>query len=285
MNPGLWGAVAALAWGGADFTARFTGRALGQTSALLGMLLVGSVVMTIWLVATDLPVDLPGPAPALLIVGGVGVTGGTWLLYWGYVRGPVSIVSPITASYPVPIVAAAVALGARPTTLQWAAMVAVVAGVVIVARAARQFESVDGYDRASLRVTVAIAAGAALVFALALTTAQQAVPLYGEVQTLWAVRLISLLALLPAFLIPGQKFSLPPRWWPLIALQGLLDGGGYLAIYAGSTGAEAELAAVVAAGFMAVTVILARLFLGERMTLWHWAGVALIVAGGGALSS
>jgi hypothetical protein len=45
---------------------------------------------------------------------------------------------------------------------------------------------------AALRRTVMIALGSALAFALGLMAAQQAVPIYGELQTLWLTRLISL---------------------------------------------------------------------------------------------
>ncbi len=47
MNPALWGLTTALSWGGADFIARFTGRAFGHQTALLGMLGASAVILSL----------------------------------------------------------------------------------------------------------------------------------------------------------------------------------------------------------------------------------------------
>ncbi len=76
----------------------------------------------------------------------------------------------------------------------------------------------------------------------------------------------------------------PLRWWPLLGLQGLLDGSGYLALLAGSEGPGSAIVVVVASGFSAVTVLLARVFLREPMTWGQWAGIVLVVGGVAVLS-
>ena len=63
----------------------------------------------------------------LLVLAGLAVMVATLLLYWGLARGPVTIVSPIAASYPVFNMALAVLLGLSPSPWQWGAMAAVVA--------------------------------------------------------------------------------------------------------------------------------------------------------------
>ncbi len=77
---------------------------------------------------------------------------------------------------------------------------------------------------------------------------------------------------------------IPLRWWPLLGLQGLLDGGAYLALLAGSEGPGSAVTVVVASGFGAVTVLLARVFLREAMTWGQWAGIVLVVGGVAVLS-
>jgi drug/metabolite transporter (DMT)-like permease len=69
------------------------------------------------------------------------------------------------------------------------------------------------------------------------------------------------------------------RWWPFLGAQGLLDAGGYLALFAGSTGEGQAIAAVAGSGFGAVTVLLACLVLKERMSLLQWLGIALVFGG------
>ena len=122
-------------------------------------------------------------------------------------------------------------------------------------------------------------AGAALTFSVTIAVAQQASHLYGELQTVALSRWVSLLACVALFLVRRQAPRVPLRWWPWIGLQGLLDGGAYVALLAGSQGPGAEIAVVVGSGFGAVTVLLARVVLREAMTWAQWAGIAAIVAG------
>lgn len=285
MNPAIWGLMTALSWGGADFIARFVGRALGHHVALFGMLSVGSVLLPLVLWQAGVSLVWEPRGWWLLLLTGVGVMVATLLLYWGLARGPVTIVAPIVGSYPALNVAFEVALGARPSALQWLAMAGVMAGVVVVARAAASFEDGAEYSRAALRRTVIIALGSSLAFSLAIGAAQHAAPIYGELQTVAIGRWISLLSIAAVLLLIRRPPIMPRRWWPWILLQGLLDGGAYLALLAAGSGEAAAIAVVVASGFGAVTVILARLILKEAMTLSQWAGIALIVAGVATLSA
>lgn len=285
MNPALWGLATALSWGSADFIARFTGRALGPQTALLGMLGVSAVILSLILWQSPVPFVRDPSGWWLILLTGLGIMTATLLLYWGLVRGPVTVVAPIAGSYPALNVALAVALGARPSALDWAAMAAVMAGVIVVARAARSFEGPSGYTRAQLRFTIGLALGAALTFSVTIAVAQQASYLYGELQTVALSRWVSLLACALLFLVRRQAPPrVPLRWWPWIGLQGLLDGGAYVALLAGSQGPGAEIAVVVGSGFGAVTVLLARLVLREAMTWAQWAGIAAILSGVAILS-
>lgn len=283
MNPALWGTLAACAWGTADFAARFTGRALGHASALLGVLLTGAVALSAWIAWRAPPLVWQWEGAWLLLIAGVSIMIATLLLYQGLARGPISVVAPIASSYPALVVALAVLRGARPAAIDWVAIAVVMAGVVIVARAAESFEEVRG--RGASGTTVAIALGAAVGFAAAVSAGQEATPIYGELQTVWLSRLIALAALLPLFLLPAYELMLPPRWWPLLAAQGLLDGGAYLMVVTAAHQPGAEIAAVTASGFGAVTVLLARVFLREPMGWRHWAGIAMIFAGVAVLSA
>ncbi len=280
MNPALWGLATAFGWGGADFIARFTGRALGHQTALLGMLGASAVILSLIFWQSPAPFVRDPSGWWLILLTGVGIMTATLLLYWGLVRGPVTVVAPIAGSYP----GLNVALGVRPSALDWAAMAAVMAGVIVVAHAARSFENPAGYTRQQLRFTVGLALGAALTFAVTIAVAQQASYLYGELQTVALSRWVSLLACALLLLVRRQSPRIPLRWWPWIGLQGLLDGGAYVALLTGSQGPGAEIAVVISSGFGAVTVLLARLFLREAMTWAQWAGISAIVAGVAVLS-
>lgn len=284
MNPALWGSVCAFSWGGADFAARFTGRALGPESGLFGMLLVGAVVLSLWVGFVGPPLVWEMSTLWLVLVCGVFTMAATMLLYLGLARGPVTIVSPIVASYPAVVVVFWVLFGVRPSALQWAAMALAVVGVIVVARCAEKFEEPGVMSLGHLRWTVLVALASSACFAIVVISGQLAVPSYGELQTLWISRLVSLALITLLFVVRRKVPRLDRRWWLLLVLQGLLDTGAYLALFAGSHGAGSELAAVTASAFGAVTVLLARLFLREAMSWQQWGGVIMVFVGVGTLS-
>lgn len=279
MNAALWGSITALGWGTGDFVARYTGRALGTPVALAGMLLVSGLALTpfVWSARGALawhPVGGP-----LAIVAGIGITFATLLLYGGLARGPVTVVAPITACYPAIAMLIAVARGARPGPLEWLAIGIVLVGVVVVARFAAEDDGKQGYSHAQVRGAVLIGLAAASAFAVTVMVAQEAAKYYGELPSLWIARWVGLACLLPIVATRRRRLRIPPRWWPALCLQGLLDSGGYFALFAATARPGAELAVVVSSGFSAVTVLLARFILREAMTVAQWLGIAAIVGG------
>lgn len=282
MNPAFAGGLAALALGGADFAGRFSTRALGAPAALFGMLLAGTAILTAWIVLAAPPLIWTTDGLPLAALNGVATTAMTLLLYKALARGPVSVAAPIVASHPVLVIIFWVAVGARPGALQWVAMAAAILGAVIVAANAEKGAARG--ERKSLNVTIALACASALAYAVLVIGGQAATPYYGPLQTLWFGRLFSLAsAALVLLAVRGAGIG-QRRWWPFLLGQGLLDAGGYLALFAGSTGAGSEIAAVAASGFGAVTVILARLVLKEPMGWIQWLGVALVTGGVAVLS-
>jgi drug/metabolite transporter (DMT)-like permease len=288
MTPAFWGLIAALSWGSADFIARFTGRAVGHHTALFGMLLFSAVVFTAVVILNGQTLIWDESALGWLLVAGLGAMVGTLLLYWGLARGPVSIVSPIAASYPLINILYAVFTGNNPSPLQWLAMAGIMGGVYIVARCAKNFQDEEEFTAPELQKTVMISLAAAIVFGVTIIALQEAGRVYGDVQTVFMVRWISLAAIIVVLLWrskndSGGGLSISRYWWFWIGFQGLLDGGAFLAIVIGGQAAGGEIAAVVGSTFSAVTIILARWFLKEIMSLTQWAGVALIIVGVGVL--
>ena len=287
MNPALWGGISALGLGTADFMARFSSRAIGHASALFGMLAAGVCILTAWYFVTGPELVASIAGWHFIVLNGIATTVMTLLLYKGLARGPISVVAPIVASHPVLVVAAAVLLGAQPTPLQWFAMAVTILGVVIVAKFAR--EEPDSKQSGTpaehrLRTTILIAIGSSIAYAVLVIAGQRAVPIYGDFQTLWFGRIVSLAALAIFFLGQRKAPALPFIWWPFLIFQGLCDAGGYLALFAGSYGSGAEVAAVTASTFGAVTVVLARVVIKERIAVAQWAGIVLVFAGVGLLS-
>ena len=134
-------------------------------------------------------------------------------------------------------------------------------------------------------VTLAIAVAACLAHAVLVVAGQAAVPIYGEIQTLWFGRIAGLAFLTLVFALRRKRPGVPMRWWPLLIGQGCLDAGGYLFLFAGSAGEGKEIAAVAGSAFGAVTVLLAWIFLRERIHAPQWLGIALVFVGIGVLAA
>ncbi len=289
MTPVIGGGLSALGLGTADFMARFSSRAFGHAEALLGVLVVGSLILSIWGLFFGPELVRTWEAAHLLVLNAVATTAMTLLLYKGLARGPVSVVAAIVATHPVLVVMIAVLLGARPTELQWLAMAVTVAGGITVALTAVSEKSDAGSEAdappGGLRTTIIISIMASLAYAVLVSAGQHAVPVYGEFQTLWFGRMLSLVALLVWFLLCRKVPGIPLRWWPFVIAQAILDTGGYFALFSGSAGANAEIAAVVAATFGGVTILWAWVILKEHISMGQWIGIAMILGGVMALST
>ena len=286
MPAAFWGTVTAISWGSADFIARFTGGRLGLLTALAGMMGASCLLLLAYAFASGMAWVAPGPQWWAPLAAGVFIVIGTLLLYWGLVRGPVSVVAPICASYPVFSLGIALLEGVRPDVLQWSAMAGVMLGVVLVARYGGEADAQAQVQPGGLPATVAMALGSAFTFALGIWFLQRSQPIYGELQSLIVVRCFGAFAtVLLLFLLPSQRRPVPWRWWPVLAVQGLLDGGAYLALQLGSRGPDATIAVVVASTFCVVPVLLARLVLREAITFAQWLGIALVVASVAILSA
>lgn len=284
MNAALGGMLAALAWGSADFIARFTGSALGHVNALFGMLAASAVVLTGLVLFMGLPVTGLVAAWWVLLLAGCGLTLATLLLYQGLVRGPVTVVAPIAGTFPAFNIVLAIGLGLRPSVSEWMAMAAVMGGVFVVAQSARHYEARGHYSRAHIRLSVVIALAASFLFAVTVAAIQEAGAICGEIQAVFLARWISLACCVGLLAARRRVPVIALRWWPALAAQGALDAGALLAVVAGSVDATSAITAVLASTFSAVTVVLARVFIREAMSWGQWLGIGIILAGVATLS-
>jgi len=272
--------------GSADFMGRFSGRALGPRNALLGMLSSSALLVSLWVWISDAPLVWRMADLWLVALNGAATTIMTVLLYWGLARGPVSVVAPIVGAHPVIVLLVYVGFaGSQPIAVQWVAMAAIIVGVVMVAGGAEGAKDAGLESRRETCSTLLIALAASAAYAVLVITGQAAAVIYGEVQTLWLGRLASLAMLFVLYGARRDTPALPLLWWPFLILQGMLDAGAYLAFFAGSRGADPEVAVVAASAFGAVTVLLAWGVLKERINLLQWLALLLVFGGVGVLAA
>ena len=283
MMAALLGLAAALGLGVADFMSRFSARALGAPLTYGGVLLIGTLGATLWVLVSGTPLVWSPFGCTVAVAHGLFVALMCTLLYTGLARGPIAVVAPIVAAHPALVLAANVAMGVRPSAAQWAAMTVIVAGSIVIARAAA---SEDGEDkgRGDRTTTLLIAFGACFAYAALVLTGQAAVPLIGETETMWIGRWSGLAFIATILMSQRASVRIPAAWLPYVGLQGALDTLGYFAFLAGAATAAPHVTVVVASAFSVVTVLLARLILREPVSTTQWTAIALVTAGTAVLS-
>ncbi|MBC6406321.1 MAG: DMT family transporter [Rhodospirillales bacterium] len=287
MPAALWGAVTALCWGGGDFLSRFTGGRLGVLTAMAGVMSSSFLLLALFVWWSGEALRFPTQGWPALGIACLGIVAATGLLYLGMIRGPVSLVAPIVAAYPVWSLLLAVLGGVHPARIQWAAMALVIVGVVAVARLGGTADAAAAERPGGLPLTLVVSFLASLGFAGGIAGLQTAGPHFGELQSLLAIRLFGVVATLAGLAaMPQLRRPIPWRWWPVLLFQGTIDGTAYLALLiGGQTAGDAPVAVVVASTFCVVPVVLGRIFLKEHIGAGQWVAILAIVAGVATLSA
>ena len=284
MNSALLGMAAALAWGTHDFLARFPSRGIGPVAAVFAVTAAGLAILSAWLLLAGTEIHIVWPSLWLVVVTGIFFTLATLALFAALSLGPVSIVAPIAGSYPALAILFAVATGTRPGALEWAAIAAVTIGVAAVSRSGGRHAASGDLAPGRLRAVLALAFTASVGFAISLTSGQAATPIFGNAETAWLARIAGLFTIGAVYLLPSVSKRVPRRWLPLLGLMGGLDVTALVLIASAGQLPDPALATVTSSAFGAVAVLLARLFLKERIAPAQLAGIVLIFGGVTALA-
>jgi drug/metabolite transporter (DMT)-like permease len=273
------GLASSLAWGISDFLGGMQSRRISVLAVLLVSQPVGLVLALV--VALSAGGDaLSTSDAAIAIGGGSAVVLALGAFYRAMALGSVSVVATIGALGVVVPIAGGLAAGEEPAAIQAMGVVAGVLGVVLVAR------EPDPEWRAAGRAAVGLAALAALgfgTFFLALDATSGAEPAW----TIVALRCGGVGTLLIAAAVTRPSMRIEPALLPALLAIGCLDVLANSLFAVATNHGLLSLVAVAGSLYSAVTVLLARFVLGERLAPVQRAGVvaALIgvaLIGGGA---
>jgi drug/metabolite transporter (DMT)-like permease len=271
------GLAAALVWAVHDLLAR----KLSQGAQLLPILTVVLAAGTLGLVPVAVAMGgwdrMTGQALAVATASGVAFAVAIGGLYRAFSLAPVRVVSPVVGAYPMLILLIAVAQGRPVSGGDWLAVLAIVAGIAIVALAARN-DAPEGYAAAP-GVAIAWAALSAIGFAATFPLAQEAARMGAEPPVILVGRAVALATILALLL--WRRGSLAPQKGQVgvLGLMGLLDALALGLVTASGDLPRAEYASVASSLFGVLTVLLAAFFLRERVRLVQWAGIACVFGG------
>ncbi len=269
----ILGMVAALAWGIHDLCVRHVSQTTGIFASIITVLFLGLVI-----VAPFSAWHWGGPmgrgALTLSLVSG-GMFGlAAIALYKAFAIGPVRLVAPIIGAYPVLSVGWATAQGSPVTLQQWMAVGLVIAGVGYVA--ATSEEDTPGAGTTGPAITWSILAGT--LFAITFALGQAAAAQGGEIALQAPTRLAALLTVL-IIAVVARVPLLPPKaqvW--ILAIMGTLDAIALGCVISAGSMDNPEFAAVAASTFGVITIVLAAIFLRERISFAQGAAVAVVFA-------
>lgn len=282
------GLAAAVCWGSADLMARFVTRSIGTLRTMLYMQLTGLVALSVvmhWLGGWGHLADGSGWRPWAWGIGaGLLNAGGTLALYRSFEIGKMSIVAPISAGYPALTTVLAVATGERLTMARFAGIALIIAGVILVARgeevpedANLPAENQPRKSTSGLGWALMSAVGFGVMFWI---LGIRVVPILGSAPAVWVIRLTSLLVTAALILLADQPLTFRDgKTGRLIVSVGILDTSSYVFNNWGMQREQVSVVSVLASLYGAVTVALAAIILGEKISKMQWVGIVGIFGG------
>ena len=280
MNTLALGMIAALCWGFHDICVRFLSQKTPLSACIFTVLLTGLVFHLGLMGVSGGFAPLAAEAVWLSLGAGAFFVVATFGLYYAFERGPVRLVAPLIAAYPILSVGLAAASGTVITPLQWAAVMAIVSGVAIVAAL-----SDTSTDKAPPKgPTILFSLIAAVGFAGTFALGQLAAELSGEMPTTLVTRILAVGLTVVILLALKLPFWPGKRALPLLISMGIADGIALLCVLSAGSLPDPQYAAVASSMFGLLTILLAWLLLKERMSLRQWGGCVVAFCGVGYLA-
>ena len=274
------GIIAAFAWGFHDICVRYLSQRTPLMASLLVVLIFGLLFHIGVMVVEDGFAPLTPQTTWMALVSGTFFLMASLGLYGAFQRGPVKLVAPIIASYPVLSLVWALARGAQITAWQWGAVIAIIVGVSLVAALAQH----DDEDNPPAGPTIAFSLVAAVGFAGTFALGQYASEISGHLPVTLVTRIMALALLIGAMGALHLPFWAGWRALPVLALMGIADGIALLCLLAAGGLPDAQYAAVASSCFGLLTILMAWAFLSEKMTPPQWVGCAIAFSGIGYLA-
>ena len=263
--------AASLSWGFGDFLGGVKARVLPSLTVLAGSQPFGLAALGIAVAARG--TGIPGDEVAWAALAALFGTVGLFAFYRGMAAGAISVVTPIAAvAAGIPVIWGVAVSGDHISFLQAIGFVAAIGGSACASLElrARRTQIAAGVGWAVLAM---LAFGAYYVPMHAASTQDWLWPAFlfrcTSVTLVWSVVLVR----------RARPTGLRGHWAALIAI-GFLDTGGN-ALYAAASSSHGliSVVSVLASLYPVVTVLLARLLLGERVQRTQDLGVAVTLVG------
>jgi len=264
----LYGLGAALSWGAGDFTGGLAARKAGAyRSVFYGEVIGVAILMIIVSIAAE---PLPNLKVWLLcmLAGALGSIG-LLLLYHSMTLGLMSIAAPVSAllTAALPVVVGLFTEG-LPKFLTILGFGFALVAVWLISQGADGVTDLRAH-LSDLKLPLLAGIGFGLYFVITHAATREG----GIIWPMIASRSGGMLLVILYLLFTRSTWKIDPSAWPTIFLNGTLDiCGNAFFILAGQAG-RLDVAAVLSSLFPGATVMLASIFLKERLSRNQWIGI------------
>jgi drug/metabolite transporter (DMT)-like permease len=279
---GLGGMVG---WGFADFCAKKTTDAVGAIKSLVWAHAFGTTLFIIialsdaWLFGRHLQFpNSSGTWAGTAFFGALQMIV-YWLAYEAFGKGQLAVLNPIFASFPgLVAIAAVIFFGEKLSAGLAIALVLLFGGILLInvdpggTRRTKRLKSIPGLKE------IALATVLAAVWTIGwdrFISGRQALP---YALSMYAFMLLAAVVL--AKLMRSNLRGVPKELWKFLVLIGLGETVAYLAISWGYSATNlTSIVALVSGAFSLPTLVLAYVFLKERLSKLQWGAVGLTILG------
>ncbi len=270
----MFGTLASICWGVGDYIAGGASRKVGEHLTLLAVLSVSVVGVALYTVPRG--VAVPSPQGATLLVATSLVTlFGYLALYRAFRVGLLSLASGIASCNAIiPVILALVLLGERPLPWQYAGIVMVLAGAVMLSVLKG---TPQPHQHRELGVAPALTA--MVLFGLGLFGMKLSVDAAGADTLALTMRVIGVLVLGGWLGVTGKLVMPPPEARAKLLFAGLLDAAALILFCEALSHTLLSLVAPISSTIPVVTVGLAYFLLHERLRFGQWLGLGLAILG------
>jgi drug/metabolite transporter (DMT)-like permease len=267
----LYGVLAAVCWGFGDYLITLLTRQVGNERSLVWTQVASLVLWLIMLAAIGAP-KFDAHSLLIVLLAGVLHVAGLKLTYRAFEVGTLSIVSPLASGFAIVTAVLALIFGHVPAAIALGGASLLVVGIGFATTG-------DSAGPKSL-AGVPEAIGSALAFGGMFYLFDQIVDSVGYVGPLVVLKTLATLTFsLPHWKTVFNKADWSPSALGLTLGVAAMDTGAWLFYLFGLKSDYVAIVTAVASLFSVVTVILAAIFLKERLRPAQWAGVAVIMAG------
>jgi len=274
----IYGLIAALGFGLADFEGALAGRRIGSTLAVIVGQALSALVVTAILLGSGDAISPLVPVVGLVALSGICAAAAYLSHYRALQLGPVAVVSPIGATYAVVgVLLAVVFLDERPGSMAMIGTLVTVAGVMLVSTDLQRFRA----GMRSVGAGVPWAVLAAVAFGVAGFLLGYLAQFAGWVVGVWASRVAQVICYIPlAILARDQVARLRDRRGLAMALiAAVADVVGVIGLSVGAERGYVSITLAASAVFPLVAVVLSLLLLHERLVPNQVVGIGLVVGG------